>query len=88
MNRSPSNRPIRKILAVIATGGGSTVLIWILGTFFAIEMPPDVAAMIIFIITSAAGYLMPPSAQDGLVFEPEIVREPEPEAEEEDEASE
>ena len=55
--KSPSNKPIRKIQAVLVAGAIATVLIWALATFYDITMPLEVAMAVAGGLVSLATFL-------------------------------
>lgn len=51
----PSAAPTAKWVAGTATGGVGLVLVWLLGQL-GIEMPPEVAAVLVLFVAQAAAY--------------------------------
>ena len=67
--KSPSNMPIRKIQAVSLSGAIVTILVWAAPEFTGVEIPADVAVAFTWILTTAAGYFVPPAAEDITVMQ-------------------
>lgn len=51
-------RPTRKVSAGLTAGSVVTVLIWVLG-LANVEMPPDVSAALVTLLTFATSWLIP-----------------------------
>jgi hypothetical protein len=62
--RSPSALPVRKVTAAGAAGAATAIIVWILSAAFKINIPPEIASAITVVLAVAAGYLVPPSAND------------------------
>ena len=62
--RSPSALPVRKVAAGGAAGAVTTIIVWILSAAFKIDIPPEIAAAITVVLSFAAGYFIPPAAND------------------------
>jgi putative flippase GtrA len=54
----PSAAPTAKVSAVGIGGSVTAVLFWILGQFWSVEIPPEIAAAITTIISFLSGYLV------------------------------
>jgi len=65
--RSPSVLPVRKVAAGGAAGAVTAIIVWILSAAFKIDIPPEIAAAITVLLSFAAGYLIPPAANDVVV---------------------
>lgn len=46
-----------KVKASTLSGSAAAVLMWVAREFFAMEIPPEVAAGIVVLVSAAAGYL-------------------------------
>jgi hypothetical protein len=51
--------PVPKIAAAGIAGAVTVVLVWLLGLFTSVEVPPEVASAITTIFAFVAGWLMP-----------------------------
>jgi|GEM_PF-6747683 len=65
--RSPSAFPVRKVAAGGVAGAVTAIIVWILSAAFKIDIPPEIASAITVILSFAAGYLIPPAANDVVV---------------------
>jgi hypothetical protein len=64
---SPSAFPVRKVAAGGVAGALTTIIVWILSVAFKIDIPPEIAAAITVVLSFAAGYFIPPAANDVVV---------------------
>lgn len=53
-------KPVPKMVATALGGAVATIVIWILSTSTDVEMPPEVAAALAWILAFVAGYLKTP----------------------------
>jgi hypothetical protein len=51
-------RPVAKVVAATVAGAVTVLLVWIAG-LFRLDVPPEVAAAVTVVLSSAAGYLRP-----------------------------
>lgn len=64
---SPSAFPVRKVAAGGVAGAITAIIVWILSAAFKINIPPEIASAITVVLSFAAGYLIPPAANDAVV---------------------
>ncbi len=62
--RSPSALPVRKVTAAGAAGAATAIIVWILSAAFKVNIPPEIASAITVVLAVAAGYFIPPGAND------------------------
>jgi hypothetical protein len=62
--RSPSAFPVRKVAAGGVAGAITVIIVWILAAAFKVTIPPEIASAITVVLSFAAGYLIPPAAND------------------------
>jgi hypothetical protein len=65
--RSPSALPVRKVTAAGAAGAATAIIVWLLSAAFKVNIPPEIASAITVILAVAAGYFIPPGANDVVV---------------------
>jgi hypothetical protein len=65
--RSPSAFPVRKVAAGGVAGAVTAIIVWILAAAFNVNIPPEIASAITVVLSFAAGYLIPPAANDVVV---------------------
>lgn len=62
--RSPSALPVRKVTAAGVAGAATAIIVWILSAAFKVNIPPEIASAITVVLAFAAGYFLPPGAND------------------------
>lgn len=65
--RSPSALPVRKVTAAGVAGAATAIIVWILSAAFKVNIPPEIASAITVVLAVAAGYFIPPGANDVVV---------------------
>jgi hypothetical protein len=68
---SPSALPVRKVTAAGAAGAATAIIVWILSAAFKVNIPPEIASAITVVLAVAAGYFIPPGANDVVLSTPQ-----------------
>lgn len=63
MNTSTS-APAQKVIAGGVAGAIVTILIWFAGTFAHVDIPAEVAASLVVVLSFLVSYITPPAAKD------------------------
>jgi hypothetical protein len=62
--RTETSMPVRKVAASGIAAAVVSIGVWALGKFAQIDIPPEVAASIVTVVSFLAGYLVPPAVGD------------------------